>query len=140
MLVGTPISPDFDARLRQLADELAPGAVTFASGITAAELHDHYRSAHAFLCLSEHEGFCIPLLEAFHFGVPVIARAAAGVPDVVGDAGVLAGFDDDLPVIAELLRLAPELRDTLAPRAQARLDHFEADKVAATMRAVLEAL
>jgi L-malate glycosyltransferase len=143
VLVGVPISPDYEARMRRLADEVAPGAVTFANGITADELHAHFRSAHAFLCLSEHEGFCIPLLEAFHFGVPVIARPAGGIPEVVGDAGVLLGPGDDLPVVAELLRLAvaePSLRATLQPRGEARLEHYTAALVAERMRTTLLAL
>ncbi|MEJ7891519.1 MAG: glycosyltransferase [Solirubrobacteraceae bacterium] len=143
VLVGVPISPDFDARLRRLADDLAPGAAQFANAIDAAELHDHFRSAHAFLCLSEHEGFCIPLLEAFHFGVPVVARPIGGIGEVVGDAGMLLGSDDDLAVVAELLHLAvtePGLRATLRPRAEARLAHFAADRVAEQMRARLEAI
>jgi glycosyltransferase involved in cell wall biosynthesis len=45
----------------------------------------HPTAPHAFLCLSEHEGFCIPLLEAFH-GVPVNARPVGGVPEVAGNA------------------------------------------------------
>ncbi len=143
VLVGVPITPDFERRLRQLAEEVAPGAVTFGNGIPADELHDHFRSAHAFLCLSEHEGFCIPLLEAFHFGVPVISRAVGGIPEVVGDAGVLLAEIDDLPVVAELLHLAvsdPSLRATLAPRAAARLDRYAAPRVAEHMRARLEEL
>jgi glycosyltransferase involved in cell wall biosynthesis len=143
VLIGVPITPDYEGRLRRLAEEVAPGAVTFGSAIPAAELHDHFRSAHAFLCLSEHEGFCIPLLEAFHFGVPVIARASGGIPEVVGDAGMLLSDSDDLGVVAELLRVAvsdPSLRETLAPRMQARLEHYAADRVAAHMRARLEEL
>jgi glycosyltransferase involved in cell wall biosynthesis len=140
VLVGVPISPDFDARLRRLADEVAPGAVTFANGIPAAELHEHYRSAHAFLCLSEHEGFCIPLLEAMHFGVPVIARAVGGIPEVLGDAGVLLDPADDITVVAELLALAPQLRDTVRERGEARLDHYAAPRVEALMRDHLERL
>ncbi len=78
VLVGIPQSPAHLRALERLAQELAPGAVKFDSGVTAVRLWDHYRSAHVFLCLSEHEGFCIPLLEAFHFGVPVVARDAGG--------------------------------------------------------------
>ena len=61
------------AAVRALADDLVPGAVSFERGLSSAELAERYRSAHAFVSLSEHEGFCIPLLEAFHFGVPVVA-------------------------------------------------------------------
>jgi glycosyltransferase involved in cell wall biosynthesis len=49
----------------------------------------YYRAADLFLCLSEHEGFCIPLLEAMAFDLPVLAYGAAGVPYTLGGAGVL---------------------------------------------------
>jgi glycosyltransferase involved in cell wall biosynthesis len=142
VLVGVPISPDYEARLRRLAEEVAPGAVAFASGVSADALHEHYRSAHAFLCLSEHEGFCIPLLEAFHFGVPVIARAVGGIPEVAGDAAVLLDAGDDLAVVAELLHIAvtSDLRETVRPRAEARLGHYAAPRVAELMREHLTSL
>jgi glycosyltransferase involved in cell wall biosynthesis len=142
VLVGVPITPEFHAGLRALADELAPGAVTIEGGIPSERLWEHYRSAHAFLCLSEHEGFCIPLLEAFHFGVPVIARAVGGIPEVVGDAGVMLGPEDDLAVVAELLHITvgSDLRATVQPRAQARLDHYAAPRVAELMREHLASL
>jgi glycosyltransferase involved in cell wall biosynthesis len=143
VLVGVPITPDFQAGLQALADELAPSAVTIEGGIAPERLWEHYRSAHAFLCLSEHEGFCIPLLEAFHFGVPVVARPAGGIPEVVGDAGVLLGDGDDLDVVAELLHLAATdagLRSELAARGERRLADYDAERTAAKMRAAVEAL
>jgi glycosyltransferase involved in cell wall biosynthesis len=127
VLVGTPLSPAYGVHLQELAGELAPGRVVFESGITRERLAEHYRSAHAFLCLSEHEGFCIPLLEAFHFGVPVIARDEGAVGEVVGDAGVLLGPDDNLEVVAELLRIVTsdtELRAELRARGERRLDEY----------------
>jgi glycosyltransferase involved in cell wall biosynthesis len=132
VLVGTPLSPDFRTSLADLAHELAPGAVTFESDLSGAELWERYRSADAFLCLSEHEGFCIPLLEAFHFGVPVIARDAGAVGEVVGAAGVLVEDEDGVSTVAELLGIVVsdgELRAELAVRAQRRLDHFAHDAV-----------
>ncbi len=143
VLIGVPISSDFEKRLRQLAEEVAPGAVSFENAIGADQLHERFRSAHAFLCLSEHEGFCIPLLEAFHFGVPIISRAVGGIPEVVGDAGMLLDAGDDLPVVAELLHVAvsdPSLRTALTPRGDARLDHYAAPRVASQMRSRLEEL
>ena len=117
MLVGTPLSHDYGTVLSDLAAALAPGAVAFESGLSAERLWERYRSADAFVCLSEHEGFCIPLLEAFHFGVPVIARDAGAVGEVVGDAGVLVTEADGPGVVAELLRIVigdAELRTELA--------------------------
>jgi glycosyltransferase involved in cell wall biosynthesis len=143
VLVGVPMTPGFEAGLRALADSLAPGAVTIEGGIPAERLWEHYCSAHAFLCLSEHEGFCIPLLEAFHFGVPVIARPAGGIPEVIGDAGMLLGEGDGLDVVAELLHVvvsSGELRASLAERGERRLEAYDAARVAEKMRAAVQAL
>jgi glycosyltransferase involved in cell wall biosynthesis len=143
VLVGTPLSRDFAHALARLADELAPGAVVFESGLSAAQLWERYRGADVFLCLSEHEGFCIPLLEAFHFGVPVIARDAGAVAEVVDDAGVLVDGDDGGATIAELLRIVlgdGELRAELVSRGERRLAQYEYGRVAARLREQLEAL
>ena len=107
MLVGGPLTPRYLDALRELADTLAPGAVTIEQGLDDAELAQRYRAAHVFVCLSEHEGFCIPLLEAFHMGVPVVARPIGGIPEVAGDAALLVE-DDDLAVVAELVKLVVE--------------------------------
>ena len=143
VLVGAPINWAYDAAMRALADELSPGRVTIESGLTREQLAARWRSAHAFLCLSEHEGFCIPLLEAFHFGVPVIARAIGGVPEVAGDAALLLADSDDESVAAELLALAVgdgELRAALRERGAARVAAYAPEQTARTLRAALESL
>jgi L-malate glycosyltransferase len=143
VLVGAPINWAYDAAMRALAEELSPGHVTIESGLTAEQLAARWRSAHAFLCLSEHEGFCIPLLEAFHFGVPVIARAIGGVPEVAGDAALLLADTDDEMVAAELLALAVadgELRAELRARGAARVAAYAPEQTAQTLRDVLESL
>ncbi len=141
VLVGNPLSPAYGQQLAELARELAGDSVSFESGLSPEQLGDRYRGADVFLCLSEHEGFCIPLLEAFHFRLPVVARDAAAVGEVVGDAGVLLAPDDGVATIAELLRIMTtdaELRDALASRGQQRLRHYDQTATASTMRAVLE--
>jgi glycosyltransferase involved in cell wall biosynthesis len=140
-LVGDPISPEYVAYLRGLGETLAPGAVTIESGLGATELGDRYRAADVFLCLSAHEGFCIPLLEAFHFGLPVIARPAGAVPETVGNAALLAD-DDDPAVLAELLHLVigdHQLRAELRRRGEARLERYSPERVAQRLREAVEA-
>jgi glycosyltransferase involved in cell wall biosynthesis len=139
-LIGTPLSPQYELALRRLADELAPGAVTFESSLAPGELWDRYRSADVFLCLSEHEGFCIPLLEAFHFRLPVIARAAGAVGEVVGDAGVLLSDHDRVATVAELLSIVSadgELRAELTRRGERRLEVYDHERTAARLRQTL---
>lgn len=143
VLVGAPINWAYDAAMRALAEELSPGRVTIESGLTREQLAERWRAADAFLCLSEHEGFCIPLLEAFHFGVPVIARAVGGVPEVAGDAALLLADGDGESVAAELLALVvgdPELRAELRKRAAARIAVYAPKQTAQTLRAALESL
>jgi L-malate glycosyltransferase len=137
VLVGVPLSPGYGEALRRLAEELAPGGVSFESGISSARLAEHYRAAHAFLCLSEHEGFCIPLLESFHFRVPVIARDVGAIREVVGEAGVLLSEHDNPDVVAELLRIVvgdAELRAELLARGERRLDAYTYERTSATLR------
>ena len=135
-LVGEPLSPAYDAAVRELADELVPGAVTIEAGITREALWERYRQADAFLSMSEHEGFCIPLLEAFSFGLPVIARPVGGIPEVAGDAALMCD-GDDLAVVSELLALAvsdPALRAELAHRATRRLAKYAPERALESLR------
>jgi len=143
VLVGAPINWAYDASMRSLAEEISPGHVTIESGLTHEQLAERWRSAHAFLCLSEHEGFCIPLLEACHFGVPIVARPVGGIPEVVGDAGLLLGPDDGESVVAELLALVVgdgALRADLRARATGRVAAYAPEPTARKLRAALEAL
>ena len=137
VLVGDPLTSAHAERLGELAEKLAPGAVTIESGLSNAELGDRYRAAHAFLCLSEHEGFCIPVLEAFHFGLPVIARPAGAVPETAGNAALLVD-DPDLAVVAELVHLAitdSELRAEMKRRGEVRLQAYAPEVVEERLRA-----
>jgi glycosyltransferase involved in cell wall biosynthesis len=143
VLVGSPATAEFGTALRALADRLAPGAVRFEAEISRARLASHYAQADAFLCLSEHEGFCIPLLEALHFGVPVIARDAGAVAEVLGDAGMLLGEEDSTAIVAELLRIVVgdrELRSALRERGQRRLERYDATATAERLRSAVTEL
>ena len=83
------------AALTHLVDELGLQHVHFAGHVSDAELIAYYEVADLFLCASEHEGFCVPLVEAFYKQVPVLAYAATAVPATMDGAGVL--FDDQGP-------------------------------------------
>ncbi len=77
-------------------------SVVFAGHYSAMEgLAAWYKLADLYMCMSEHEGFCIPLVEAMHYELPVIAYAAAGVPFTLGNAGVWVKRKD-CPMIAEV--------------------------------------
>ena len=61
----------------------------FTGHISQEELNASYKSADLLLVVSEHEGYCVPLIEAYHFGIPVVAYAAAAIPETAGEGAVL---------------------------------------------------
>ncbi|MBV8198227.1 MAG: glycosyltransferase, partial [Candidatus Eremiobacteraeota bacterium] len=63
--------------------------VTFTGYVEPAKVVAHYRNASVFVCLSEHEGFCVPLVEAMFFDVPIVAKALTAVPGTLSNAGIL---------------------------------------------------
>jgi glycosyltransferase involved in cell wall biosynthesis len=143
LCIGEPLSPAFGAVVEGIAARSGAANVTIAGGLSQADLNSAYAEADVLLSMSEHEGFSVPLLEAFHFGVPVVARPAGAMPEVGGDA-VLWDADDDLAVTAELLELAVrdhELRAELVRRGRAQLERFAAERtVEKVLAAVEEAL
>jgi glycosyltransferase involved in cell wall biosynthesis len=86
--------------LNQLASALGLGHVYFAGHVSDEELVAYYEVADLFLSASEHEGFCVPLVEAFYKQVPVLAYAATAVPATMDGAGVLYEHKDPLHVAA----------------------------------------
>lgn len=74
---------DYAKRLGIFESVYFPGHVTFEEYIAYFEVAD------IFLCMSEHEGFCIPLVEAMYYHVPIIAYNATAVPDTLGGSGIL---------------------------------------------------
>jgi glycosyltransferase involved in cell wall biosynthesis len=90
------------AALNHLVDELQISDVHFTGHVSDAELVAYYEVADLFLCASEHEGFCVPLVEAFYKQVPVLAYAATAVPDTMDGAGVLFN-DRDPRYVASLM-------------------------------------
>ena len=84
------MTPSYAEAVFAFADELGlADAVRHGEGLTAAQLAAWYEDADVFVCLSEHEGFCIPLLEAMRAGTPIVAFDAGAVAETLGDAGIL---------------------------------------------------
>ena len=80
-----------------------------------------------YVSASDHEGFCVPVVEAMGHGVPVVAYAAAAVPETVGGAGLLLDSKQPLRFAAAVARVLEDgaLRDRMAAEATRRLKDFE---------------
>jgi len=88
------------AGLYHLIVELGLSHVHFVGHVSDEELVAYYDVADLFLCASEHEGFCVPLVEAFAKEIPVLAYAATAVPATMDGAGVLYARKDAAEVAA----------------------------------------
>lgn len=96
--------PRYSAAIRAMVGtfQMRSDRFWFTGAVPDVELAAYYRHAHAYVSLSEHEGFCVPLVEAMAMDVPVLAYDAAAVPETLGGAG-LCFAPKDLEFAAELL-------------------------------------
>ena len=89
----------YEARLKNYIHVLGLDEKVIIPGhIPFDETLAYYRLADVFVCMSEHEGFCVPLAEAMHFGVPIAAYGCCAVPDTLGNGGLL--LDSKEPEVA----------------------------------------
>jgi glycosyltransferase involved in cell wall biosynthesis len=99
LLVGSYSGFDrYLAMLQALIARLGTPDVHFLGHVSNEELTALYDIADLFLCASEHEGFCVPIVEAFYKQVPVLAFAATAVPATMDGGGVLYDTKDALEV------------------------------------------
>lgn len=102
-LVGSTGGGIYYTSLLAYAEKLGVAEdVIFTGHVPFAEYLAYYRIADIYLCMSAHEGFCIPLVEAMYFGVPVIAYAGTAVPDTLAGSGVLL-YDRDPEAAAGIM-------------------------------------
>ena len=112
-------------------------------GVSQDALNTCYASAHAFLCMSEHEGFCAPLVEAMLHQVPVLSLASSAIPETLGGAGVLFEPPPDFPLIAETVAEVlhnDALRARIIARQNKRIETLRARDLDADMRALFARL
>lgn len=131
------------AALVALAGSLGvEGRVHFLGRVSDAQLKACYGGCRYYISTSEHEGFSTPLLESFHFGLPVLAYEAGAVPETMGGAGILFG-EKDYPLLAELLdRLERDtlLRERVLAAQAERLEDFSRKNFALRLERVLAGL
>jgi L-malate glycosyltransferase len=133
--------PGYYAQVRALISEfkMLPDRFWFTGPVPDEDLGAFYRWADAYVSLSEHEGFCVPLVEAMAADVPVLAYAAGAVPETLGGAGMLFS-PKDLEVAAEMLGMLVydrPVRDRIIQGQRRRLLDFAPARIDAQLGSVL---
>jgi glycosyltransferase involved in cell wall biosynthesis len=135
------VVPRYYSMIRALMTEyrLLDDRFVFTGPVPDEELAVYYRHAAVYTSLSEHEGFCVPLVEAMAADVPVLAYATAAVPDTLGGAGVQFA-PKDLEFAAELLgELAfnDDLRTSVIAGQRRRLDDFGDARISRELTSII---
>jgi L-malate glycosyltransferase len=125
--VGSHYGPALDRFIHSLGLD---DAVIRPGSITDAALEAYWRAADVYVSASEHEGFCVPIVEAMAHRVPVVAYGVTAVPETVGDAGLCLPSKEPLPFAAAVARVLhdAELAATLRQAAGVRAAHFALDR------------
>lgn len=135
-LVGIDIDTEiYSFSLKHLADQLnLTHAINFVGCMADSEVKALYENCSCYLCMSEHEGFCLPVIEAMHFGLPVVAYNSSALPDTVGNGGIIVKEKRHAEIAELVVEICnqPELRTRLVNAGKARagelsLEKFESD-------------
>jgi glycosyltransferase involved in cell wall biosynthesis len=136
LLVGSHAGFDrYVTMLHGLIARLDVRDVHLLGHVSDEELAAYYEVADVFVCASEHEGYCVPLIESFHMGVPVLAYAATAVPATMDGAGVLYSNKDPMHMAALIHAIVddPALTDRIVDGQYEALKRLEARDFAGTL-------
>lgn len=126
-------SPDdlYYKKLMHYINKLQAQNIYFTGHIPFNDVLAYYNLASLFLCLSEHEGFCVPLVEAMYFGKPIVAYNSTAVGETLGGSGILLN-DNDPRVVAESMNLVlsnKALQKDIVDSERDRLKYFDNDTI-----------
>ncbi len=118
-------------RLRKYVRRLRLADVEFRGHVGIDTLRTYYRASSVLLCESAHEGFCVPLVEAMHFGLPIIAQDSSAVGDTLGEGGLLLKRDDpcEAALAVDLAMRSDRLRERMEAGQRHQLNRFDPDAV-----------
>lgn len=130
-LVGRPFAKQYLELLKTTAKQLRVETnVNFTMGVSSDELASYYRGSDAFISVSEHEGFCVPLLEAMHHGLPIVAYNSSAISETLGCSGILVEKNDPVSIAVAMRVVAKrkDARDHLTAAMKIRLEQLSLER------------
>lgn len=130
-----------DKYYNYLKEKIRPGDdIIFTGHIKSEEWITYYKYADLFLCLSEHEGFCVPLVEAMSYQIPIVAYDSSAVGETLGQAGILLKSKNPNVVAKAIHQIFndKEYVDEIRSKQQERMHTFDSKLVAENLRNIVE--
>jgi glycosyltransferase involved in cell wall biosynthesis len=144
-IIGKPATASYVEALHRYVASLGLGtAVTFGGHASDATVAEAYARSDVLVVTSEHEGYCVPVVEAMAAGLPVVAFRQGALPEVLGPAGVFVDVKDPYTLSAAIGAVVADaaLRSRLAERARQRLAELDlataADRFVSLLRTARE--
>ncbi len=131
-IVGGVSGDEYEKKIRELISQYNLDKDVIITGkVSYEDLYSYYKLADAFVCLSEHEGFGVPLIEAMIFDVPVIAYNSSNIRNTLDGGGVLF-TEKNLEYMAGFLSLLAKnraLRREIIKRQRETLIKFKYENI-----------
>lgn len=130
LIVGSSSGAEiYEQMIKKLVQDLKLDDVVFTGPVDQRSLIAYYNIADVFLCMSEHEGFCVPLIESMYFGVPIIAYGAAAVPWTLGDTAITVSEKThmDIAWLVDAVLSDEPLKRKIVEGQKKRLKDFDLD-------------
>ena len=112
----------------------------FVGSVANCELKAYFQNSDLYICMSEHEGFCVPLVEAMNFDLPIIAYDSTAIAETLGDAGLLVK-EKNHAQIAEAINLivsSRETREEFKSKAKLQIEKFSEKAFKVRLKKLLE--
>lgn len=140
-LIGRKEIAPYVKQLEELVKTLGLSENVIFTGVLGDnELNTYYRNADVFLCMSEHEGFCVPLVESMYFNLPIVAYNSSAISETLGNSGILLKKKDYV-FSAELLNVLIEdslFRESVIENQRKRLNDFSKNKIESKLIEVIK--
>lgn len=142
LLGGSWSVEEYVKKLEKLKQELKinDNDIISIETLSDKELKSYFQISDVFVCMSEHEGFCIPLVESMYFHIPIIAYNAGAVPDTLGGTGILVNHKkfSEIAQIIDILMSNDLLKNQIIQKQNQRLLNFSNDKAATLLKNNIE--
>ena len=132
----------YKKQLEELVKHNNVDDVIFTEKIPFDELLAYYHLADVFLCMSEHEGFCVPLVETMMFDIPIVAYNSSAIEETLGGSGILISKKEPLVIAGIINRLMNDqkLRAKVIHGQRQRLEELSYDKLSKKLGNCLRSL